>query len=135
MGAARFVAAMHARPLLLDAGMGTRLMAGGLDCGRDDPSLWCLDHPHAVAKIHHADVAAGSDALFSNTFGANRFWLDRFGRADDVATLNRRAVELAREAAGADRFVIGSIGPSAADGGKEPIASKHGSSQKPGPMP
>jgi 5-methyltetrahydrofolate--homocysteine methyltransferase len=93
--------------------MGTRLIALGLDLARDDPSLWNLSRPADVAGIHLRDIAAGSDALLTNTFGANRVWLDRYGRAGLVAEVNRRAVALAREAAGTRRFVLGSIGPTA----------------------
>lgn len=100
-------------PLLLDAAMGTRLIARGLDLSRDDPSLWNLDHPEVVATIHRLDVEAGADALTTNTFGANRSWLSRYGRADDVAAINRQAATLAREAAGSDRLVFGCIGPTA----------------------
>ncbi len=99
--------------LVLDAAMGTRLIAMGLDLSDDDPALWNLSHPEAVRELHARDVAAGSDAVVTNTFGANRHWLTRYGRAGDVAAINRRAVELARDAAGPGRFVFGSIGPTA----------------------
>lgn len=102
-------------PLVLDAALGARLIALGLDPSRDDPALWTIDRPDAVLDLHVRDVLAGSDALLTNTFGANRHWLARFGRAADSAAINRRATALAREAAGPGRFVIGSIGPTACD--------------------
>lgn len=102
-------------PLVLDAAMGTRLIARGLDLSGDDPALWNLSHPGVVRAIHARDVAAGSDAVVTNTFGANRCWLARYGRAGEVAAINRRAVELAREAVGPGRFVLGSIGPTASE--------------------
>ena len=110
----RLLDALAARPLLLDAGMGTRLIARGLELATDDTALWNLSHPEVVREIHGLDVDAGSDAILTNTFGANSAWLDRYGRAGEVAAINRRAVVLARDAAGADRFVLGSIGPTAA---------------------
>ena len=64
-----------------------------------------------VAAIHRRDVAAGADAVLTNTFGANRCRLARFGRAGLLESINRRAVELARSAAGPNRFVLGSMGP------------------------
>jgi methionine synthase I (cobalamin-dependent) len=106
--------ALAARPLLLDGGMGTRLIARGLDLRSDDTALWNLTHPEVVSEVHRADIAAGSDSILSNTFGANTAWLSRFGQAGEMAAINRRAVELARDA-GPDRFVLGSIGPTAAD--------------------
>ena len=109
----RFRAARARDVLRLDAAIGTRLIARGLDPSGDDPSLWNRHHPDEVARLHERDVAAGSDAVLTNTFGANRAWLARFGEGDAVAALNRQAVAIARRAAGPDRFVLGSIGPTA----------------------
>ena len=109
----RFRDALGRRPILLDAAMGTRLIARGLDLASDDPALWVVDHPEGVLEVHHFNVEAGAEALLSCTFGANQVWLDRFGRGGEARIINRRAVELARSAAGPGRFVIGSIGPTA----------------------
>ena len=103
------------RPIVLDAGMGTRLMERGLSLDGDDPCLWNFRHPDAVSEIHALDVAAGALAVLTNTFGANRPRLDRFGRGDETRALNLRAATLAREAVGASGFVIGSIGPISGD--------------------
>lgn len=111
----RFRRAIDRGPLLLDAGMGTRLIALGLDLTNDDPCLWNLDRPEEVAEIHRLDVRAGSDAVTTNTFGANANWLARFGRELEVDEINFDAVAIAREAAGPDRFVLGCIGPTAFD--------------------
>jgi methionine synthase I (cobalamin-dependent) len=104
-------------PLVLDAAAGTRLVARGLDLKSDDPALWNLSHPDDVAALHALDFGAGADAVLTNTFGASRPWLARFGRAADVGAINRRAAALARQAAGAvtgrPAFVIGSVGPAA----------------------
>jgi methionine synthase I (cobalamin-dependent) len=105
-------------PLVLDAATGTRLVALGLDLKSDDPALWNLARPEAVAELHARDFAAGADGVLTNTFGANRRWLARFGRAAGAEELNRRAVALARRAAagvGRPVFVIGSVGPTASD--------------------
>lgn len=110
----RFLDAVAQGPLILDAAMGTRLVDRGLALDRDDPCLWNLTHPEAVAEIHALDLAAGADAILTNTFGANRCWLARYGRAGESAAINRRAATIARESAGPGRFVIGSIGPTAA---------------------
>ena len=101
------------RPILLDAAMGTRLLAIGLELAGDDPSLWVIDRPEAVLGVHRLDVEAGAGALLTCTFGANRSWLDRFHRGDDARAINCRAVDLARDAAGPGRYLIGSIGPTA----------------------
>jgi methionine synthase I (cobalamin-dependent) len=111
----RLLDALRRGPLILDSALGTRLHGRGLDFRRDDPSLWNLTHPQEVLALHHRDVAAGSQVLFTNTFGANRSWLARYAQADGVAAINRRAVALARQAAGPAGFVVGDIGPAAAE--------------------
>ncbi len=70
--------------------------------------------PPPSSRSTVATCAAGADAILTNTFGANRCWLSRFDREHDVETINRRAVELARLAAGPDHWVIGDLGPAAA---------------------
>lgn len=105
-------------PRAWDAALGTRLIALGLDLARDDPALWNLDHPGAIDRLHRADVEAGAQALTTNTFGAGRVWLDRYGRGDDWRRAIAAAVRLARAAAGPDRLVVGSIGPAAEPAGE-----------------
>lgn len=97
--------------------MGTRLIGHGLDLTRDSSALWNLKRPELVAAIHHADVTAGADALLANTFQANPTALRPFGEVSRFEAINQRAVELAREAAGPDRFVLGSIAPEIAHRG------------------
>src|SRR5262249_4873838 len=87
----RSLEAVAGRPLRLDRGVGPRLIAGGLSLADDAPCLWNLAHPERVLEVHRLDVEAGADALVTNTFGANRAWLARFGRRDEVESLNRKA--------------------------------------------
>jgi methionine synthase I (cobalamin-dependent) len=101
--------------LLLDAAMGTRLIARGLDLAHDDPALWNWSHPWAVDQVHAADVAAGSEAVLTNTFGTNRAWLARYDLEDQVERFNRIASVLARIGAGVGTLRLGSIGPTAAE--------------------
>jgi methionine synthase / methylenetetrahydrofolate reductase(NADPH) len=101
-------------PLLVDGAMGTLLF------GRGVPQRTSLDElvetqPDLISAIHREYIAAGADAIETNTFGANRLRLAPFGLADRAHRLNRRAVQLAREArdvaGGRDVLVLGSIGP------------------------
>ena len=55
----------------LDGGMGTLLQAKGL-CAGETPEDWNVDRPEDVAAVHSAYVAAGSQVIYANTFGANR---------------------------------------------------------------
>ncbi len=108
--------------MVLDAAMGTRLIALGLDQVRDDPCLWNLEHPERVLAIHARDRAAGAEALTTNTFGASRPVLERFGRSGDLERINQAAVALARSAGGPGAFVLGNLGPRVAE---EPGAAAH----------
>lgn len=97
-------------PLLLDGGGGTSLHPPGIDQG-PPVDLWNLTFPDQVLELHRRFVAAGSDVILTNSFGANRFRLARFDAAEKTADVNRRAAEIARAAAGRGRLVFGSIGP------------------------
>ena len=114
MATSRFLDAIRDRPLLLDAGMGLRLILKGSIVATEDTSSVNVSRPDDVRRFHEEDVLAGSDAILTNTFGANKQNLKsfnrQFGRAYNVPEINRRGVALAREAAGPDRFVLGSIG-------------------------
>ena len=108
-----FVQRLLDGPLLMDGAMGTMLHAAGI--GIDD----CFDHlnltnPDLVGSIHRGYLAAGSDIIETNTFGANRYRLDQHGLSERVRDINLRGVKIAREAreiSGSSAFVAGSIGP------------------------
>src|SRR3989304_5369411 len=73
-----------------------------------------LQHAEAVLRIHLAYIQAGARLIETNTFGANRAKLAALGLADRVAAFNQSAVKIAREAreaAGVDVLIAGSIGP------------------------
>ncbi len=95
---------------LLDGAMGTQLFARGVAPGTCSDAI-NLDSPEIVLDIHRAYLRAGSDAVITNTFGANRFALARHGYGDKVQEIARAGAEVARQAAGADRYVLGDIGP------------------------
>ncbi len=93
--------------------MGTELQRAGLSVG-ECGERWNLDHPERVEAIHAAYLQAGSDAIISNSFGANRWVLGRYGLADRVVEVNRAAAAIARRAVDrSDRgaAVLGDIGP------------------------
>jgi 5-methyltetrahydrofolate--homocysteine methyltransferase len=96
--------------LLLDGAMGTELFKAGLREG-ETPEGWLTSNPAAVRAVHASYDAAGSEAIYTCTFGANRVKLKRAGLADKAAELNRKAVEIARSAMKNARWLIGSMGP------------------------
>jgi methionine synthase I (cobalamin-dependent) len=98
-------------PIITDGAWGTQLQARGLQPG-DTPDLWNLSHPDAVAAVAAAYVAAGSQIILTNTFGANRFRLAEAEAADQVREINHVGVALSRQAAGSKALVFASMGPS-----------------------
>jgi methionine synthase I (cobalamin-dependent) len=94
--------------LILDGGLGTRLMARGLPPGTP-PERWNLDRPEEIEAVARAYVEAGSEAIHANTFGANPVRLAPFGLAARCEELNLEGVRLARTAK--PGFVIGDVGP------------------------
>ena len=94
----------------MDGGIGTSLQARGLARGHP-PDLWSVERPEELRRIHEAFIEAGADIIFTNTFGASRLRLDRYGWGDRVPELNRAAVGLARAASQGKTLVAGDIGP------------------------
>lgn len=118
-----FLEALKERVLLCDGAMGSRVQAMDLHLERD---FWdkenCtevlnLSRPDVVIDIHRGYYAAGSDIVQTNSFGGSPLTLAEFELQDRAFEINRRAGELAREAAesfgpdGRTRFVLGSVGP------------------------
>lgn len=99
--------------ILCDGAMGTLLHQQGasLDTCFDELNL---SSPETIVDIHRAYIAAGSDIIETNSFGANRFKLEAFGLADNVRRINRAAAKNAREAreiSGNPVMIAGSVGP------------------------
>ena len=95
---------------LFDGGMGTQLQRHDLDV-EDCPEAWNLDKPEVVLGIHQAYVQAGSDVIQTNTFGGNLIRLTGYDLGGRTVEINARGVELARQAAGEEVAVAGSVGP------------------------
>ncbi len=96
--------------LVADGALGTMLKAQGLAAG-EAPEHWNITRPKAVQAIHRAYLAVGCDLVETNTFGANRLRLKGYGLERQVATINRKAVQLARRAWAAGHVVAGAVGP------------------------
>ncbi len=103
------------RPLLLDGAMGTELINRGADLPLP---LWSaranLENKELVRSIHRDYINAGADILTTNTFRTTSYTYRKSGgsprRAKHLARESLlAAVELARQAAGDDRKIAGSI--------------------------
>ena len=112
------------RILVLDGAMGTMLQLrhltaedfGGAALEGCNENL-VRTRPDVVLDIHRKYFEAGSDIVETNSFGGAPIVLAEYGLAADTHFLNKRAAELARQAAdefsspGKPRFVAGSVGP------------------------
>ncbi|MEP7199401.1 MAG: homocysteine S-methyltransferase family protein [Chloroflexota bacterium] len=108
-----FLQRLHTGDIMVaDGATGTNLQQMGLGLGVP-PEDWVMDAPQNILALHRAFVDAGSDIILTCTFGGTRLRMRDSSYAECAPALNRRAAELAREAASEREgvFVAGSIGP------------------------
>jgi 5-methyltetrahydrofolate--homocysteine methyltransferase len=98
--------------LIADGATGTNYQAMGIEIGVP-PEEWVFDKPENVLALHRAFVDAGSDIILTCTFGGTRLRMRDSKYAGRAPELNRRAAELARQAASTREGVLvaGSMGP------------------------
>src|SRR5712691_7387225 len=112
------------RILVLDGAMGTMLQQRNLTAADFGGAALegCNENlvrtrPDVVLDIHRKYFEAGSDVVETNSFGGAPIVLAEYGLAAEAHFLNKRAAELARQAAdefskpGRPRFAAGSMGP------------------------
>ena len=112
-----FVEETRSRVVLYDGAMGATLEQldltaadyGGL-AGRCHEAL-VLQRPDVLEGVHVGMIEAGADVLETCTFQASRIKLAEWGLEAHTLEINTRAAQIARSAAGEQRFVAGSIGP------------------------
>ncbi len=93
-----------------DGAMGTMIQQFGLTTG-GAPELWNVERPDIIRQIYQSYVDAGSQIIETNTFGGTRYRLGLHNLQDRVHELNYAGAALAREVAGDDILVAGSMGP------------------------
>src|SRR6201999_4144715 len=112
-----YMAAVKERVVVFDGGMGATLEQfdltqedyGGL-LGKCHEAL-VLNRPDVIEGVHTSMLDAGADVVETDTFQGSRLKLDEWGLGEHTLEINTKAAEIARKAAGPDRFVAGSIGP------------------------
>jgi 5-methyltetrahydrofolate--homocysteine methyltransferase len=112
-----FIQATRERVVVFDGGMGATLEQfeltpedyGNLP-GKCHEAL-VLNRPDVIQGVHESMLAAGAEVVETDTFQGSRLKLEEWGLGEHTLEINRRAAELARAAAGKQRFVAGSIGP------------------------
>lgn len=95
--------------VILDGGMGTMLFKSGMKMG-EVPEILGITNPDMLINIHSQYIKAGSDIIYANTFGANRYKMEKTGHS--VSEIISQAIKNARKAAeGTDTLVALDIGP------------------------
>ena len=112
-----FLSAIRDRVVVYDGGMGATLEQFDLSLeddyrlpGRCHEAL-VLNRPDVIEGVHASMLEAGAEVLETDTFQASRLKLSEWGLEDHTHEINLKAAQIARKAAGEDRFVAGSIGP------------------------
>src|SRR6201994_3188897 len=112
-----FLAATRDRVVVFDGGMGATLEQFDLSLERDYRlpgrchEALVLNRPDVIQGVHESMIAAGAEVVETDTFQGSRLKLDEWGLGEHTLEINTKAAEIARKAAGPDRFVAGSIGP------------------------
>ncbi len=112
-----FLGAVRERVVVFDGGMGATLEQfdltqedyGGLE-GKCHEAL-VLNRPDVIEGVHTSMLEAGAEVVETDTFQGSRLKLDEWGLGEHTLEINTQAAQIARKAAGDDRFVAGSIGP------------------------
>ncbi len=118
-----FAKQLDKQVLFLDGAMGTSIHKYDLDLDKDYlgkencTEILVQTRPDVIQQIHESFLAVGSDAVETDTFGANKLVFAEFDLVEQTRELNRIAAEVARAAcdnhstSDKPRFVVGSIGP------------------------
>src|SRR5262245_7803226 len=112
-----YLAATRERVVVFDGGMGATLEQfdlsqedyGGL-LGKCHEAL-VLNRPDVIEGVHDSMLAAGAEVIETDSFQGSRLKLDEWGLGEQTREINTKAAQIAHKAAGEDRFVAGSIGP------------------------
>src|SRR5271169_2323059 len=103
---------LNERIVLGDGATGTYLYELGV------PRNHCLEEvnlsqPELLTRLYREYADAGAQVIETNSFGANRIRLARYGLGHQVSEINWRAAQVARDAVkgNADVFIGGSVGP------------------------
>ena len=100
---------MKETPLIFDGAMGTVIYEKGVFINACYDEL-NLTNPKLIKSIHKDYVDAGVDVILTNTFGANKFKLEKYGISNKIYEINYQGAKIAKEIAGGNVYVLGSIG-------------------------
>src|SRR5688572_7046270 len=92
----------------VDSGSGREKVGTGRGSGQFTPEV-AIEQPEALRELHREFLRAGSQVLQALTFFGTREKLSRAGYGEETEAINRAAVKVAKEVAGDDALVAGSV--------------------------
>lgn len=92
----------------VDSGSGREQVGTGRGSGQFTPEV-AIENPDALRELHREFLLAGSQVLQALTFFGTREKLGRAGYGSQVEEINAAAVRLAKEVAGDQALVAGSV--------------------------
>lgn len=116
----------------VESGSNREKVGTGKGSGQFTPEV-ALENPGALRQLHSEFLRAGSEVLQALTFFGTREKLTRAGFGEETETINRAAVQIARETAGKEALVAGSVsrtqllereGPAALEHAKDLLAEQ-----------
>jgi len=96
--------------LILDGSSGVALQKRGMPAGVC-PEKWAVENEDILIKLQQEYIQAGSDIIFSFTFGGNPVKLEEFGLREKTFEINKKLAETSKKAAGNKALVAGDIAP------------------------
>ncbi len=109
-----FLSRIKTTPLIFDGAMGTVIYEKGVFLNTCYDEL-NLTNPDLIKSIHQDYVDAGADVILTNTFGANKIKLEKYGLANKVREINIAGAKLAKSIS-EEVYVLGSIGSNLSSG-------------------
>src|SRR5881397_3349194 len=92
----------------VDSGSGREKVGTGKGSGQFTPEV-AMENPDALRQLHREFLKAGAQVLQALTFFATREKLNRAGYGAQTELINQAAVRIAREVAGDQALVAGSV--------------------------
>ncbi len=105
-----FLEILRTEGILADGALGTEIYRRGVFINRCYDEL-NLTNPRLIKEVHRDYIAAGAILVETNTFTASRPALAAHGLEAKTKAINLAGATIAREVAGDEVYVAGSIGP------------------------
>jgi 5-methyltetrahydrofolate--homocysteine methyltransferase len=108
MNKMQFKKLVQDKVLILDGATGTELQKRGMPAGVC-PEKWVVENPEVIKHIQKSYMDAGSNIVYTCTFGGNRVKLEEFGLGNKTIEINQKLARLSKEAVSDRCLVAGDI--------------------------